>query len=369
MSRIVLNSANSAVMVGDFPAFKTTNETGTLLAGVQSISFSLPSTRQTQKQIGSCYYSVDDLVRHPDIDLQIDYLFSPSMVNEDSLGLNVEPEFQYNIFPSTARNNFVAALEKKSYNFYIYNHPTQGKDAIKYLKSTDINNPNNGEIISFGNAYLTNYSLSFSTNSLPTVSTSFKCSNMQAELYDADVVSPAINLASGDNVGVGNLDVSETLTEKVDFYGTGKNLDLKNVITSSPGDLVIELENLQIGGQNIDAENNVIDSFSIDFNVERVDLHGLGSDYVRGRKIQYPVRGTLNISSLVDSYEEGFVSGLLKNESTYDFDITAKSCDGKVYSEFVFEKVKLESFDYGVVVNDDMRYNATFSFYMDNKLL
>ena len=367
MARIVLNSANSAVLIGDSPAFKTSNETGTLFAGVQNISFSLPQTRQVQKQVSSSYYAVDDLIRHPDIDLQISYLFSPSMANEDSLGLNVSPKFEPDVSPPSSEGDFVSGIENQSYNFYIYNHPTQGKDAIKYLTSTDINNPNNGEIISFGNAYLTNYNVSFSVDSLPVVSTSFKCSNMQAEIYDADVLSPAINLPVGDNVGVGNLDVSETLTEKVDFYGLGNNLDLTDVITSSPGDLVLALENLQIGGQNISAGNDIIDSFSIDVGIERVDLHGLGSDYVRERKMQYPTRGRLSISSLVNNYQEGFVSGLLNNESNYDFNITVKSCDGKVYSEFVFEEVKLETFDYSVNVNDDMRYNATFSFYMNNK--
>ena len=367
MSRITLNSANSAVLIGDSPAFKTDNETGTLFAGVQSISFSLPQTRQTQKQIGSCYYAIDDLVRHPDINLEVSYLFSPTMANETSLGLNVIPYFEPDLGGQTTEGDFISGIEKKSYNFYIYNHPDEGFSAIKYLTSADIATPNNGEIISLGNAYLTNYNISFSEGSLPTASTSFKCSNMQAELYDSDVVSPAINLIQGNNIGVGNLDVSETKTEMADFYGLGNGLDLANVITSKPGDIVIEMENLQVGGQKIDVDNHIINSFSIDVLIDRVDLHGLGSDYPRARKMQLPSAGTLSISSLVDSYEEGFVSGLLNNESTYDFNIKVKSCDGNIYSDFIFDKVKLENFNYNIGVNDNMQYEATFSFYMNNK--
>jgi len=367
MSRITLNSSNSAVLVGDSPAFKTNNEIGTLLAGVQNISFSMPQTRQVQKQIGSCYYAVDDLVRHPDIDLNIDYLFSPTMANEDAIGLNVTPYFEPNINPPTQEGDFISGLENKSYNFYIYNHPNQNFSATKYLQEASSNPPNNGEIISFGNAYLTSYNISFSEGSLPTASAAFKCCNMQAEIYDADVLSPAINLASGNNDNVGNLDVSQTKTEKADFYGPGVNLDLVDIVTSAPGDVVIELENLQIGGQKIDADNHVINSLSIDIPIERADLHGLGSDYVRDRKMQLPSRGVMNISSLVESYQEGFVSGLLNNESIYDFNIRVKSCEGGVYCDFIFDQIKLESFNYNLTVNDDMQYSASFSFYMDNK--
>ena len=368
MSRIVLNSANTAVLIGDSPSFKTSDETGILFAGVQTASFSLPQTRQTQKQVGSYDYAVNDLIRHPDISLQINYLFSPSMANESALGLTVFTAFTPEITaPVTADNSFLSGIEDKSYNFYLYNHPNQNFDAIKYLKNASSNSPNNGEIISFGNAYLTDYNLSFADGSLPTVSTTFKCSNMKAENYLTDIESPAINLISGNNINVGNLDVSETKTQKEDFYGLGVGLDLTDPKTQQPGDFILDLENLQVGGQNIGGSDHMIKSMSISIPVTRVDLHGLGSDYVRERKMQYPSRGNLSISSLVSKYETGFVSGLLRNESAYDFTVTAKSCDQEVECEFGFSGLKLETFNYSVNVNEEMQYEASFSFYMGDK--
>jgi len=367
MSRIVLNSANTAVLIGESPAFKTENETGVLFAGVQNASFSLPQTRQTQKQIGSCYYAVDDLVRHPDVNLQINYLFSPSLVNESAMGLNVYDSFLPQITtPSNTKSSFISGVEDKSYNFYFYNHPQQNFNAIKYLTSDSVDTPNNGEMISFGNAYLASYGFSFADGELPTVSTSFKCSNMRAENYTGDILSPAINLQSGNNNSVGDLDVSETITTKIDFFGQG-DLDLTDPILSQPGDLILELQDLQVGGQVISGENHIIKSLSVEVPINRVDLHGLGSDYVRDRKMQYPSRGSLSIASLVSKYETGFISGLLKNESTYDFTIKAKSCDNTANCEMKFGKLKLETFDYGINVNEDMQYSASFSFSMDNK--
>lgn len=358
MARITLNSANTAVVIGDSPSFKTTDETGYIFAGVQNASFSVPLNRQTQKQVGSCYYSVDDLVRHPDVDLSIDYLFSPTLANENLLGLNV---YNGDGVLSDSSGSFISGLEDQSYNFYFYNHPDQNFDAIEYITSNDVNSPNDGELISFGNAYLTEYGLSFANRSLPVVSTKFKCCNVEGELYTGDISSPSINLMSGNNIGVGNLNFSGTKSE------SNFDVDLTSPILSRPGDLTIELENLQVGGQTIAGADHMMQSMSIQLPVSRVDLHGLGSDYIRDRKMQYPLRGNLSIASLVSGYQTGFISGLLRNEQTYNFDITAGSCEGEVYSVFDFNDLKLETFDYSMAVNDRMQYSASFSFAMDNK--
>tara|TARA_R110002153_G_scaffold44703_1_gene126087 strand:+ start:6317 stop:7420 length:1104 start_codon:yes stop_codon:yes gene_type:complete len=367
MSRVTLKSNNSAVLIGASPAFKTFDEAATLFGGVQSVSFSVPLSRETKKQVGSTSYGVDDLVRHTYVDLSIDYLFSPTMINEDYLGLNIRPNFIPDPSPQSQEGGLLSGIDDKSYNFYVYNHPDQGSDAVDYLKGDDKLSPNDGEIVSFGNAYLSNYSISFSIGSLPTVSTSFKCCNMQAENYTGLTDSPAINLAAGNNEGVGKFIGSQTRTIQQGFYGNLFDLDLTEPVTAQPGDITIELENIQVGGQKIDVDNHLINSLSIDIPISRVDLYGLGSDYVRGRKIQYPSRGTINMSSLVSRYETGIISGLLKNESTYEFSLRVKSCKGLTYSDLDFENAKLEKFEYSTTINGDMQYSASFSFALDNK--
>lgn len=367
MSRVTLKSENTIVLIGDSPSYKTSNETGSLFAGVQDVSFSVPQTRQTQKQLGSCYYAVDDLVRHPDIDLNISYIYSPSMVNESLMGLNVDGIVSTGQpFTQEPSGDFISGIDDKSYNFYVYNHPEAGFDAIEYITSSDINTPNTGEIVSFGNAYLTQYSFSFANRALPVVQTTFKCSNVKAENYTGDIPSPAINLLSGNNNGVGNIDFSETKTISEDFYGSGIDLDTTKPVLSQPKDVTLELQNLQVGGQNISGDH-IVQSLSVSIPIERVDLYGLGSDYVRGRKMKYPSRGSISVASLVSKYETGFISGLLKNESKYSFVVTASSCDGEIDSKMYFDDVKLETFDYSMQTNENMQYSASFSFTMDNK--
>lgn len=367
MARVTLNSNNSAVFISESPAFKTENETASLFGGVQNVSFSVPMARDTKRQVGSCYYGTDDIVRNVDVDLQVDYLFSPTMVNEEFIGLNIKKILIPDINSQAQNNNLFYGMDDKSYNFYIYNHPDQEFDALEYLKGGDKLSPNTGEIISFGNAYLSNYSISFSVGSLPTVSTTFRCSNMQAENYTGNIKSPAINLELGNNQNVGDFDCSQSITNKTDFFGPLFPLNLTEPVTSRPGDLLIELENLQVGGQKINSENHIINSMSINIPINRVDLHGLGSDYASDRKIQYPSRATISISSLVSKYEEGFVDALLSNEFKYEFSIRVKSCEGLIYSDLLFNDAKLENFQYSTTVNNKMQYSASFSFTIDNK--
>jgi hypothetical protein len=366
MDRVNLKSNNTAVLAGPSPAFKSIDEKASLFGGVQSSSFSIPGNREIKKQVGSCFYAVDDLPRHPDIDLSISYLYSPSMENEKILGLNADYT-SIDLLPSILDNVFVSGIELFSNNFYFYNHPDQGSDAIEYLTSDEISNPNNGEIISFGNCFLTDYSVSFQVGNLPSVSTNYKCSNMKAELYTGNIQMPSINLAAGNNIGVGDLDFTGLLTKRENYLGLGIDVDLADPKTSEPGSLELFLEDLQVGGQSLLQSRQILQNFDFNFSLDRVDLYGLGSDYVFNRKVQYPVRGNVTINSVVANYETGFISGMLKDESTYDFTIKALDCEKIVECEFNFDNLKLETFNYSLDVNNDMQYSASFSFAMYNK--
>ena len=264
MARVNLKSNNTAVIIGESPSFKTTNETGTLFMGVQSASFSVDVQREVVKQVGSCYYAVDDLPRQPEVDLTISYLFSPNMINEKNLGMNLNEQF-IGSPPLTTTGSFVSGLETYSNNFYFYNHPDQGSDAIEYLTSTDINTPNSGEIISFGNCYLTEYALSFDIGELPVVSTSYKCSNMKAELYTGNIEMPSINLLSGNNLNVGDLDFPNLVYNLQDYLGLGIDLDLSKPENIQPGNVILNLEDLQVGGQSLIESKHIINSFSFSF--------------------------------------------------------------------------------------------------------
>ena len=88
MSRIVLKSSNTAVVLGESPAFKTTDDSGSLFASVKSASFGFSSDRQKVQELGGKNLIVDDLIRSPNVDLSLSYTYSPTYANEDLMGLS-----------------------------------------------------------------------------------------------------------------------------------------------------------------------------------------------------------------------------------------------------------------------------------------
>ncbi|NVM34332.1 MAG: leucine-rich repeat protein [Candidatus Lokiarchaeota archaeon] len=361
MSRVRLDSNNTLVIIGQHPSFKTYDETGVLFGGVSNAEFSCDLNKQKVGAIGSKNFHINNINRHPDIELSIDYLFNPYMRNETYLGLGVSTGLNYK------PTGFIKGAEDKSYNFYFYNHPDQGLDSIEYFKSLDLLNPNSGEIFSFGNAYLNSYELSFENGSIPVARTSYICSNMQGDTYTGNVKSPAINLASGNANEVGNLVVSGTVLSGIDPT-TNQYFDLTDPsVHAPPCGLTIDFANLQIGGQKLDRTDHRLTSLNVAIPINRVDLQGLGSDYVYGRKVKYPLEGTLNINSNVSAYQTGFVSGLLANEEFYSFNLIAKTIDGTFASILKFSDVRLQNFSYQMQVNGSMSYSSSFSFNVNNE--
>lgn len=354
MSRFTLKSNNTLVLMTPSPAFKLENETGYVFGGVQAASFGFSMSREKGKQVGSSFYQIDDINRHPDVDLNIDYLFSPHMENEYLMGFNFLEEGGYEPI------SLLDGIKDKSYNFYFYNHPNQGEDAIEYFKSNDISTPNSGEIIAFGNAYLTEYGFSLSNGSVPTVNTKYKCSNTEASIYSGMINSPAINLNEGNSIGAGKLNLEETFISGSRLL---REIDRTDPNIHSPAcGLDLYLEDIQVGGQSIVKEKHILQNFSVTIPINRVDLYGMGSNYPYDRKLKYPINGNISISSRVSKYEDGFISGLLASEKDYSFSLRAVDLDGSYAVKYFFDGVKLESMNHQMEVNDEIAYSANFSF-------
>ena len=341
MARSLLKSNNSIILATESPAFSTGNQTGVLYAGVVGSSFDFNVERQTAKQIGSQELSYNTMVRQPDISFSTQYIFLPFMLNEQIFGLSSDPSAPYAL----------SALEDNSVNFCYVNHPDEGFDAIdEYLEASP--DFSGYEAISIGNAYLTNYSVNYDVGSLPVANASFVASNIKYEtITGQQIESPAINLQSGNNNDVGNIVFSgfDNIPNKADFSVVRPDL------------IDLSLQNLQVGGQNLSGYHFVqgVD-MSIDF--ERTSLYGFGSDYVYNRKLKYPAKGTISVSSLVSGFDEGQASGILANESGYNFDIFFEDYTQTYSGKFIIEDARLNGYSYSMSVNGEMSFDASFDF-------
>lgn len=343
MARNILKSNNAIVGVqNSTSAFSISNIDLNLYNFVQNCNYSVSFPQQNTKQLGSKNYASTDIFRQPDVQLNFSYIPEPLLENE-----------YYGCFCKTSIQRFVPMFSgylDANTNFYVLNTPNQEDDALSSVSLGSDLDLAGWEGIAFGNCFPSSYRLSYSINSLPTVSTSYVCSNMKYEnLTGTSMQSPAINLESGNNNQVGlcifNFDNGTTKPE------------IPNPSRSSS---TVNLENLQVGGQRLSG-THFVQSVNMSVNLGRVANYGLGSDFVYGRKAQLPAQGSFAVSSLVSGFDNGQMSGVLKNNSSYDFDLTlSTSGDKKII--YKIEDAQLSSYNYSMPVNGQMSFDAEFTF-------
>ena len=344
MTRNILKSNNTfigAAFLSNKEAFHTGNENLNLFNLVQSFNFSASLTHEKIKQLGSPTYVVDEAFIQPDITLDISYLPNTDLNNE-----------RYNFFSLGSSNGLRPALRgtpNASTNFYVFNDPIQGEDGFADLSFSSNLNLSGYEVLAFGNAFLTNYSLNYAVGAMPLVATSYICSNTKfEEVTGSSMESVAINLESGNNNNVGNA--------KFNFSNGAKS---PAIVHPVGGESSVSMENLQVGGQVLSGIH-YLQSVNLNVSLPRVSSYGLGSDYAYNRKLQLPAQGSFTASSLVSGLEDGDITGVLDDESSYSFDVILQSGTQKVL--YRVEGAKLDSYSYGMDVNGQMSFDSQFSF-------
>ena len=440
-----------------------------LFALTQNCNFGVANDLLKLKQIGFDGYAVNEVFQAPKVNLTLDYLHSPYLNNELLLGFNGS---------GSVYENALSGFNSKNNNFYLVVDNRDFKEGFDEVKRVDpLNIDFSGfSIFSFGDSYLTNYSLNFQIGQIPSVSTTFACSNMKIDtLVDSEKfeIVPGSFTWSGARTDAesrgGRLAVlnTEEKNNKVPDYseyslwigatdtgvegtwrwidGTLLNdgytkwaisepnnaggienyatrrfngewndvanaypngyiieygiLETKNQITTpsvkQPGILNLAdsyytlesgyvfsnpegltefnlpvtspmssqfiLDDLQVGGIKLESYNNpLLQSLSIDIDLSRNDLYGLGSSYVYDRKLSYPVNAKIDMSVLVSGVDDGFVSGILSNQQVYAFTIHCINNKNYATGSYKFNNCRLTNFNYSMPLNNVMTFNASF---------
>lgn len=282
--------------------------------------------------------------------------------NSDSILLSRESNGTYSTLVKTIsvreyksgdKNMFSGTLDEDT-NFYIVNSPETGNidafDSVTFDNS--LFNLTGFDCMAFGNCFPVSYGLNYAVGAMPTVSTSYICSNMVFEhLTGTSMESPAINLTGGNNDNVGR-SLFQILPQTTDDRRPP-------IINPTDPQSSVTLENLQVGGQNLSGIH-FIQSVDMQINLNRVSSYGLGNDFAYNRKAQLPAQGNFSVSSLVSGFDEGFVTGVLKNDESYNFELILASGNKKII--YTIEEAKLDSYSYGMPINDRMTFDANFNF-------
>jgi hypothetical protein len=353
----ILKSNSAFVATGPSPAWKTVEESGYFMPLIQSSEISLSVDRQTSKQIGSQQYAIDHMNRAPNVEFNINYLYSPFMINEYLMGMYEA---------SGSLTSLATEQLNRNQNFYLIVDNKEGGEVLpQFSKAPQRTNFSGMTCASVGNCFLKNYSLSFEVGSIPTASMSFVGSNLKFDnLTGSRIGIPAINLASGNNTNSGFLDFSNLKTSLSGFVNADypSKPNVYSIPVAAPHTVEATLQNLQVGGTPL-VSGALIQSLNISIPFERTDLYGLGSNYVYGRKLQLPIRASIDVSIIVQNMNSGDTSQLHRSEQLYDFSISIADVYGGNIAEAVLDirSAKLNSFSYSMGVNSTMQFSANYS--------
>jgi hypothetical protein len=355
MSKFIFKSNSAILATSPSPAWTTGQQSGYFVPLVQGSEISVSVDRQTSKQVGSQQYALDSIVRAPNVSFNVSYLFSPHLVNEYLLGLS----------PASGSGRSIASgMSTRDQNFYLIINDQNGEDLLPSFTGVSPRTNFSGmTCAAIGNCFLNNYSVGFQVGGLPTVSASFSASNLQmTNLTGSNVSIPAINLASGNNSGSGFLNFSNLKTS-LSGYSNQFNKNELNIFRPqvvSPQNVSAQLENLQMGGAVL-VSGAIIQSVNLSVPFERTDLYGLGSNHVYGRKLQLPIRASVDVSAIVDQFSSGNLNLLNRSEETYDFDIIFADQRQTASGKFEIRGAKINSFSHSMTVNNRIEFSANYS--------
>jgi hypothetical protein len=177
-------------------------------------------------------------------------------------------------------------------------------------------------------------------------------------LTGSRVTIPAINLESGNASGAGFVDFSGLSGSLA-----GENSDAYRLPSLSPHDVEARLQNLQCGGTPlISGSGALIQSVSINIPFNRTDLYGLGSNYVYGRKLNLPIRGSIDVEVIVQDFNSGDITAMNNSEQIYSFRIGFFDSTRSIFSSCAIENAKINSTSYSMNVNGTMAFSASYSF-------
>jgi hypothetical protein len=162
-------------------------------------------------------------------------------------------------------------------------------------------NRNQHDVVGFGNAFVTEYSVDMAVGDIPTANVSMECGNIAFYTgKSSGLFNPSINPAVGTKADTGAvvLPVASTGDSAVDVLRDGQiSLDLQDAT------------NLGIGGAKL-AEVHP-QSISLSVPLAREALTELGNDLPYSRPLTFPIDVTLSVNALTADMTEGQTAGLL----------------------------------------------------------
>ena len=314
------------------------------LTRVQSANYNFTINRQDVNEFGQLARIDSIIMDAPTVGLDFTY-YPTDGFNESALGFNVDGDAQF------ASGHLIQSSGK---NFYITT-VAEGSDAV------GIHGNNVASVIGLGNAFLTDYTLDLAIGSLPTVSVSMECANINSEvaLTGTDAIS-GVTLPSVD-ITDGSVIVGDAVLPSAVASG-----ESDGVSALRPGDVLINIADLDgvtfsdINGTGTE-ESIHIQSASLSIPLGRSPIQRLGTRYAYARTVDFPVNATLSVSAILNEVQAQNLSDIIDDADTKTVTLTLKDVGGGNAMVYTLSGCKLDSESFSSSIGSNKTVDLTFS--------
>jgi hypothetical protein len=318
------------------------------LTRVQSANYGFTINREDVNQYGNLARIDSLILESPTVNFDFSYYLTNG-VNEEAMGFSISPTSQ---FPS-------GQLESSSgKNFYMVTS-NEGAD------STTLEDGDECSVIGLGNAFLSDYSVELSVGSIPTVSASYECSNINS--FNAVVGSDQI---TGLSSAIDPESGTKLTTEPVAFSVPSDVGDTAIAPTAlRPGDITLSFPGFSNEGDkaNLAAVSGAnafhIQSASLSVPLSRTPIERLGSKFPFARVVDFPVNASLNVSAVLNNVEAAnladFIAGCTPN-NTRAVELLLKDCNQEDQIKWSLKGVTLDSESFSSSIGSNKTVDLTF---------
>jgi len=314
------------------------------LERVQSANYNFAINRQDINQYGQAA-RIDSLVMDaPTVGLDFSYYLTDGG-NEEALGFDIDNTNQF------AKGHMTHSSGK---NFYIAT-VGEGKDAVGATAD------DRKSVIGLGNAFLSDYSVDLSVGSLPTVSVSMECSNINSDTAlagDADQITnislPSVDITNGDPYSSTGCSLADPTT------GTTSLTALR------PGDIEVDISSLDgVALSDLDGpdtEDSIhIQSASLSIPLSRSPLQRLGTRFNYARTVDFPVNATLSVNAICNDVGQKNLATILDNNSGHTVTLTLKDKDAAAKITYTLKGCRIDSESFSSSIGSNKSVDLTFS--------
>jgi len=314
------------------------------LESIQSANYNFSVTRQDINCFGKAARTDSILMDAPTVGLDFSYYLTDGG-NEKALGFNISGSNQFasgHMVQSSGANLFILTVD-------------EGKDAL------GASTGDRKSVIGLGNAFVSDYSLELAVGSLPTVSVSMECSNINS---DTELSGTAAEISG---VSLPSVDITDgSIVDRTGVLPAPESGDT-SVTALRPGDITVDISNLSgaalsdLNGPNTDDAIH-IQSASLSIPLSRTPLQRLGTRFNYARTVDFPVNATLSVNAICNDVTAKNLATIIDNDDAKEVTLTLKDEGGtNTKMLYTLKGCRLDSESFSSSVGSNKSVDLTFS--------